>query len=530
MNGGVTLIVFENDFFYLISDSELLKIKAKKTGFDLKEFSKITISNPTFHITNFTALKDALHIVKEQETTIGVIKPDIEVIISPDKMEAKAIMNISAKSFEENKNIYIAKLVEVLRNHNVVYGIENVYDKPFAVQREIIVAKGTPAVNGLDSEITLYHVHDRKPVIEDDGKVNHYELSLIESVEKGTWLGEMTKPTDGTVGKTVTGESILPKPGKLKKLLFDSKSVGEREENGISVIRALVDGAVRIENGKVYIDNHLMIKGDVNYITGNIHFKGSVTVQGTIQDGFSVVADGDISINSPLGVGAVHEIVSNHGCIYIKGGIYGKYISKIKADKDVFIKHCNEVDIQTKGNINIGYYSLYSNLTAQNVFVDQSHGKIIGGNIFAESRVVSAFVGNPAEKPTFISIKGFDRTRVIQLLSDLVENYKKSKQEVATIRVQLETLENKIPEADRKASPEYLRLKEVFEQDVRNNIIIENEQKKLLQILSTKGEGEFFAVKMVYAKTHVVIKHLNMIFEEATSGVLYVKDGELIKE
>ncbi len=508
----------------------MLKIKTKKVGFDLKELNKITLNNPTFHVTNFVALKDALHIVKEQEITIGVIKPDIEVIISADKMEAKAIMNIGAKSFEDNKNFYVAKLVEVLKEHNVTYGLANVYDKPFAVQREILVARGTPAINGLDSEINLYQIHDKKPIIEGDGKVNHYELSLIESVEKGAWLGEMSKPTEGTPGKTVTGDAILPKPGKIKKLLYDSKSVTEREENGVSVIRALVDGSVRIENGKVYIDNHLMIKGDVNYITGNIHFKGSVTVQGTIQDGFSVIADGDISINSPLGVGAVHEIVSNHGCIYIKGGIFGKYISKIKADKDIFVKHCNEVDVETKGNINIGFYSLYSNLTAQNVLLDQSHGRIIGGNVFAESRVVSAYVGNLAEKPTFISIKGFDRTRVIQLLSNLVENYKKSKQEVAALRIQIETLENKMPEADRRSSPEYFRIKEVFEQDIRNNIIMENEQKKLLGILSTKGEGEFLAAKMVYPKTHVVIKHLNMIFEEATSGVLYIKDGELIKE
>jgi len=530
MKGRVFMILFENEYFALIDDDNILKIKTKRIGFDMKEMSKITLNSPTAHITNFTALKTALHEITEHAVTIGIVKPSIEVHISPDKMEARVVLNISAKIFEENRLGYTTKIISALEANHVVHGLENIASKPFAVQREILVAKGTPPENGLDSEITLYEVKDKKPKIEDDGKVNHYELSLIESVSKGDWVGEMSAPTDGVPGKTVTGETIEAKPGKIKKLLFDSKTVVAIEEPGKTTLKALVDGAIRIDNGKVKIDNLLIIKGDVDYVTGNIHFAGAVTIQGTVQDNFSVIANGDISINSPLGVGVANRIESVYGSIYIKGGIYGKGVAKLKAGKDVFIKYCNEVDIEAKENINIGFYSLDSNLAAPNVLLDPTHGRIIGGNITARAHVVSGSIGTKSEKITNIIITGFDREKVAQELSDLAEYYKKFRMDTANVRLKIDTLEKSLAGTNLSASKEYIEEKELYESNIRELIKMENQQKQMIQMLAIKGEGELDVAKEAFPKTHIMIKHLVKILEEPYSGVLYVKNGELIEE
>lgn len=524
------MIVFENEYFALIDEKNTLLIKTKKLGFEMKEFNKVTLDNPTFHITNFTALKTALMTTGDQAVIVGVVKPSIDIHISADKMEARVILNISAKSLEENKVSYTSRILEELAKCQVIHGIENIEAKPISVQREILVAKGTPAIDGADSEIKIYEMKDKKPKIEEDGKVNHYELSLIESVSKGDWVGEMTQPTLGTAGKTVTGEIIEPKPGKTKKLLYDSKTVATYEESGKFVMRALVDGAIRIDNGKVKIDNLLIIKGDVDYVTGNVHFAGSVTVQGTVQDNFSVIANGDISINSPLGVGSVNRIESIYGSIYIKGGIYGKYVAKVKADKDIFIKYCNETDVVAKGNINIGFYSLNSNLTAQNVLLDPTHGKIIGGNVYAEAHVVAGFVGNLSEKVTFINISGFDREKVSQSLGHLVEEYKNFRLATAQVRQKLDAMEKVLAGTNMSDNKEYAGLKELYETNIRELIKMESEQKKMLQILSTKGEGELNVFKTIFPKTHIMIKHLNMVFDQESSGTIYLKNGELIQE
>lgn len=524
------MILFENEYFALIDDENILKIKTKKIGFDMKEMSKITLNAPTAHITNFSALKTALHEISDHAVTIGVVKPGIEVHISPDKMEARVMLNISAKKFEEDRPGYTAKIVAALEENHVIYGLENIASKPFAVQREVLAAKGVPPIDGADSEIKLYEVKDKKPKIENDGKVNHYELSLIESVSKGDWVGEMSAPTNGVPGKTVTGEIIEAKPGKIKKLLFDTKTVMAIEEPDKTVLRALVDGAIRVDNGKVKIDNLLVIKGDVDYVTGNIHFAGAVTIQGTVQDNFSVVANGDISINSPLGVGVVNRIESVYGSIYIKGGIYGKGIAKLKAGKDVFIKYCNEVDIDAKENINIGFYSLDSNLTAPNVLLDPTHGRIIGGNVTARAHVVSGSIGNKSEKATNIVITGFDREKVTQELNNLAEHYKQFRMDTANVRLKIDTLEKNLAGANMSGNKEYIEAKEHYEANIRELIKMENQQKQMIQMLAIKGEGELDVAKEAFPKTHIMIKHLVKILEEPFSGVIYVKNGELIEE
>ena len=116
----------------------------------------------------------------------------------------------------------------------------------------------------------------------------------------------------------------------------------EFPENNKIVLRALYDGAVIIQDGKVRVDNHLIIAGDVSYDTGNIVFDGYVTIQGTVNDGFSVIAKNDISINSPMGIGAIEKIESKEGSIYIKGGIFGKKLAIIQAKKNIYTKYTNE--------------------------------------------------------------------------------------------------------------------------------------------------------------------------------------------
>ena len=524
------MIVYENEYFTLIEETDVLKINTKKIGFDIKELNQITLDNPAFHITNFPALKEALQVFKDKAITIGLIKPIIDIHISKNKMEACIILNVTAKEFEENKIAYYPKIVEILESNNIVYGMEDIYNKPLSVQKEIIVAKGTLPTDGANSQIKMYEIKDKEPKIEEDGKVNYYEVSLIESVSKGDWVGEMTPPTDGIPGTTVTGEIIDAKPGKTKKLLYDVKTVAIYEEDGIKVLRSLVDGAIRIDNGKVKIDNLLVIKGDVDYVTGNVHFAGSVVIQGTVQDNFSVIANGDISINGSFGLGSVNRIESIYGSIYIKGGIFGKHISKIKAEKDVFLKYCNETEVLARGNINIGFYSLSSTLTAQNIFLNPTHGRIIGGNVYAEARVVTSCVGNKTEKLTFINITGFNRLKVTNTLNELAEKYKKLRQDTAHIRVRLDTLEMNLVGTNIMDNKEYVKSKELYEIFIRELIKMEGDQKQMIKILSTKGEGELDVSKTIYPKTHLLIKQFLKVFEEPTAGVIYIANGELVHE
>ncbi|MCM3674176.1 FapA family protein [Peribacillus simplex] len=77
-------------------------------------------------------------------------------------------------------------------------------------------------------------------------------------------------------------------------------------------------------------------------------------------DHFSVTATKDISILSELDVSNVKEIKSKEGDVFIKGGIFGKGVSKISAARNIFVKHANECHLTAGENIHIGSYSMGS--------------------------------------------------------------------------------------------------------------------------------------------------------------------------
>lgn len=81
----------------------------------------------------------------------------------------------------------------------------------------------------------------------------------------------------------------------------------------------------------VSVNHHLPVNGDVGVETGNIDFNGSISIRGTVQTGFSVIAKGDISIEGPEGVSGAKLIKSIDGDVFIRGGIFGLGETRVEA-------------------------------------------------------------------------------------------------------------------------------------------------------------------------------------------------------
>jgi uncharacterized protein (DUF342 family) len=169
----------------------------------------------------------------------------------------------------------------------------------------------------------------------------------------------------------------------------------------------------------ISVSNYLEIDGDVDYKTGNIIFDGFITINGTVSDGFSVESTKDIEIRSQLGLGNVKHIISKSGSIYIEGGIAGKGKTLIQAGNNVYAKYVENASIKSNASVHIGFYCINSCIEARDIIVDSDAGKIIGGNIKAEVRVISPIIGSNIEKRTIISITGFDRHEMEKELSNL---------------------------------------------------------------------------------------------------------------
>ncbi len=526
------MVVYENEFFTLTANNDnALFITVSKIGYELRQFNSIIIDLPIIQLTNFNNLKNAISMITSEPIHIGSIRPRVEVILSSDGLEASIKLNISAQEMTENRINISSEIIDALNSRGITEGLEqDIFTKPIAVQNETPVAKGVPPINGEDAKITYYTPSNKKPIIKEDGSINYYELHLIDNVQKGEWVGEKIPATLGTPGKTVDGTLIPPRKGKDLLLKYDRKTIGEFIEGDKIVLRALIDGAIKFDKGKIKIDTHLIIDGDVDYNTGNIDFEGYITIQGSVNDTFSVTAKNDISINGPIGIGAVGKILSKEGSIYIKGGVFGKGIAQIEAANNVYIKYCNDCKITAGEDINIGFYALDSELNAKDINLNPVSGKIIGGTINAEIKVTASMIGNRSEKKTQIYVKGFDRLAIKAEYEKVLLNYKYFLEDINRVKRQLEVYENLMSGAEYANMEEYNDYRKKFDYIMNELKILDEYRKKLEKILGTQGEGAIDVTKAAYPETYIEIKNLSKRINSVVKGTFYFSDRELHHE
>lgn len=521
------MALFKNDFLELIVKEDNLYIQVSKLGFDIRTFNDIITAFPVVHLTNFINLRKALQEAASELVHIGSIKSRVDVLVSTDEMQASIYINVTKEELHENKVIVADEIAKALEARGVIEGIENIYEKALMPQCEMVIARGITPVFGDDAKITIFELSDKKPIIKEDGSVNHYELNLIDNARAGDWLGERIPPKEGRTGITVTGKLVPGKKGKDFNLKYDKKTVGEYEEDGKTVLRALVDGAIKYDGDKIKIDNHLIIPGDVGYETGNINFDGYVTINGIIKDGFSVTAKYDIAISGNMGICAVGKIHSKEGSILIKGGIFGRNVAKIEAKRNVYVKYCNECAITAGEDINVGFYALDCILNAQKVLLDPKFGKIIGGTITAKVKVVSGVIGNKSEKKTIINVQGFDRNAIRKEFEMLLKKYKELLEEANAVKRQIEVFEYNLSGAEYANMEEYNKYVVKYEEIIYEIKILDAARKNLQITLQTKGEGEIGIFEAAYPETFLEIKKMQKKISSVVSGSFYAENREL---
>lgn len=522
-------IIYTSEYIRITKQPDGFYIESYKKGMSLDVFSNIIECHPEIGITSFFAIKDALQFAPKPPVKFGEEKEKVTVEVSGDELEAYVTLNASEAEINgEKKAAFIKEVIRKLRENGIVFGVkQEVLLNELVNKKKILIAEGILPVDGQDSETRFYQLKDVKPEIKEDGKVDHYELNLINRVHAGEWLGERIDPTKGTPGKSVKGRVILPMPGKKYPLAYDKKSVKEVYESGVTTLYSLRNGAVHFEGEQIGVSNYLEIANNVDFKTGNIDFDGFLTVKGSIDDNFAVIANKDIEVLGDYGIGSVREVFSREGSVFIRGGITGRNKAVIRSKKNIYTKYVSDAAIVCEGSVHIGYYCLNSNITAKEVILDSPKGQIIGGKIQAEIRVVSSIVGSTSEKRTVIEVSGFDRKELKNRLDSLilmVEDYKnqlaKCKQEVA--------IYTNASELSIEQTSAYERVKEKFF-ELRNSLNGLEEEKRLVQnYLRTHGEGEISILKRAYPNSLLEIKKMS---KEINSVILktcyYVKDGEL---
>lgn len=526
-------IVYSNPYIQLIEKDDGFYIESFKRGYTLEELNKVLLSFPQIKITNFLALKRAVMNAPQYLIKFGETRDRVEVEISSDHLKGYITLYVTKSDLIGSKRKQIvSEISEALQKKGIVYGIkQDVLLMDLKPKVKILIAEGKLPVNGQNSVIRMYEITDPKPEITEDGTVNHYELKLINKVNKGDWLGERIDATPGEPGKSILGEVIPAKPGKQFPLHYDKNSVEEvyDEEKGITTLIAKKTGAVFYRHEVIYVYDCLEIEGNVSFDTGNINFDGFVNIKGSIEDNFSVEAKNDIQVMGAMGVGSVDKITSRDGCIYIRGGIAGKNKAHLYCKQDLYTKFASECTIVCDETVHIGFYAINCNIKAKQVILESINSRIIGGNIDAEIKVVVNEVGNRSETPTNINVQGFNRKElkerldiINQSIQEINDKLIEFKHKIAVYPA-IETLSEQQQFEYKKITKEFREIKETLKE-------LQAERKKLVSYLRTKGEGEISITGKIHGNTSLTIKNFTKRIINDIRGPItyYVMDNELI--
>lgn len=443
-------------------------------------------------------------------------------------MSAYIKINIPDADIQGNKEAIISEILKCLSENHIKTGIKSeVLNNQLATNKKILIAEGVRQIPGEDAIYQYHRSSTRTPVEKEGGEIDFYELDLISNVKKGDWLGEKTLPKPGTDGMTVRGNHIPARVGRDFRLKYDPKTVEEVFELDKFVLRAKQDGAVTFIAEKIAVENHLIINGDVDYETGNIKFDGSVTITGTIKDKFTVEATGDIEIKGDTGVGAIERIESLKGSIFIKGGVNAKGEGKITAKNSIYTKYVNEGTLKAENEIHVSLYAFDSQLEAARIFIDPKKGKIVGGQTNAKHKVVTGSIGNLQERPTIVTVEGFDRLHAKAEFDALVLKSNDVLAHANRMKRKLEVFEENYERLDERAQNTYKAFLVNYESVLDDLSQLSKKAAQLEKVLRTRGEGEIKVFDAVYPKTMMALKQLQKKIVEAMKCSFYVKDNQI---
>jgi hypothetical protein len=327
--------------------------------------------------------------------TSEILGRGINLLLPQDALAAYLSKN---DDFEDS--ITAQEIEEMLAEKHIVFGIVdrtliNGFIKSGGFKKKPFrVAKGISPQKGVDASIKYFFDTDSLKVgeINIKGAIDFKERGEIPKMAAGEVLAEKTPLMEARDGRNVYGEVAAPPPAKDVKIKYGK---GARlAEEGLKLVTQ-IDGQPKLSwSGVVSVLDEFTAKGNVDYETGHIDYKGNVKIKGCVQSGFKVTgeniraeeidggiihAEGDLSI-----AGGINEAV-----IYAKGNVWAKFIhkSKILCMGDVYTtKEIVESTIENSGACII------------------SQGKIIASEITSKMGVYAGSVGTDRAKPVKLKV------------------------------------------------------------------------------------------------------------------------------
>jgi len=257
----------------------------------------------------------------------------------------------------------------------------------------ICIARGQEPLAGGASKIEwLVHFASGKALRErKDGSVDYKNQDKITSILKDTAIARITPSEEkGSPGFDVLGKEIAASISSELELDLGEGLVQEKQEDGSFLIKSTLDGELKQENNKLFINPAFTIKGSVDSSVGNVKFPGTIQIGGDVCSGFAVMSQSEIKI-----AGSVEAaLLSADGDIFIQGGIKGAGKAVLRTKKNVLASFMEMCTALVVGDLKVKKAILRSKIKCNSQVMVSDEGSIVGGEIKVRGGLITGNLGN----------------------------------------------------------------------------------------------------------------------------------------
>lgn len=349
----------------------------------------------------------------------GSIDDHFVLTVSEDRMTA----SLAVKKVFQPGRIPAADVLKYLKRRNVCAGLtEKKVIKEWlnSVRPDgdsLVVAKGRPPAPGKNGRITWHFPvnHSVPGRMGYDGTMDFRDKGETPFVEKDALLAEKTSAVEGADGVDVYSvkipavETVDPeiKQGPGTRLSEDGKA-----------IFSAIDGKPCVDNeGRIRVNESLVIDEDVDFTTGHIHFDGDIVVKGTIRSGFEVKG---VNLTAGAVEGARIEL---SGDLKVANGIVD---TQIRTVGNIHTRFINKCEIFGFGDFIVQNEIVDSNLLLGGHCLIPS-GSIVTASISARRGIDAKNIGSRySQQPSLrIGIDDHAAHMIKEVEADLEESRKK---------------------------------------------------------------------------------------------------------
>jgi Predicted polymerase, most proteins contain PALM domain, HD hydrolase domain and Zn-ribbon domain len=324
----------------------------------------------------------------------------VDVAVLPDGMSATA--NFYPPK-DEGLPIEPGFVYELLRRVGVVSGLleEEIAQAMMScnldrkIVRNVVVAKGSLPVAELPEHASIESRFSGagRVIADNQQRVDFRAFASYYIVRKGDTIATILPKQPGVPGVDVRGNQT-PFPRQSPPSYAAGRNVERREDKLV----ALVDGRLTIESGRIEVDEVMLVKGEVDFHTGNIAFPGDVVIEGSVHDGFKVQSGGSIVCKSTMDA---FEVSAKKDLVCAQG-IIGKRRGDVRVGGEIKAKYLQNCRVAARGAIHIATAVVNCRVYTLGSLELGDKGVLMGGEAFSTHGLRCGRLGNEAFQRTVV--------------------------------------------------------------------------------------------------------------------------------